>query len=476
MSLMLPIRAHAARALGWLIVAVLLTVFCGLPGQGWANEKTGPRQIGRFIHIALPIDGQTYKRTRQIVHNAIDKAAKQNARLTLIFQFDVPKGEKNFGRGSEFGAAHDLADFLSGDELNGVRTVAYLPQSIEGHAVLVAIACQEIMMAPDATIGAAGIDESTIGATLRSAYTEVANRRRTVPAALALGMLDPAIEVLQVDTAVGSEFVTPEGLEKVQKEHATKEPIVIKRAGEQAEFSGSEARRLGIARYLASDRQSVAKALELPLTAIGNDPSLEGGWRAVRVDLKGPIRAESVGQVERMIEKQVRDNGVNFICLWIDSPGGPVDEAMNLADFLAFQLDPAKVRTVAYVPREALSDAAIIAMSCDQLVMSPNAILGGPGAHELSADEVSQVRQVIQNRLAKHKGRSWSLVAAMIDPHLDVFRANRLGDIEYFSETELKEQADSAKWNRGGASDYARRPAEVDRHACGRVRLGKSSC
>ena len=185
-------------------------------------------------------------------------------------------------------------------------------------------------------------------------------------------MLDPAIEVLQVGTEVGQEYVTPEGLEKLKKEHATKKPVVVKRAGEQGEFSGSEARRLGFVSYLAADRREVAKALELPATAVADDPSLEGGWRAVRVDLKGPIRADAVDQVQRMIEEQIREHDVNFICLWIDSPGGPVDEAMRLANYLALDLDPSKVRTVAYIPNEARSDAAVVA-----LALRPG---GGPSA------------------------------------------------------------------------------------------------
>lgn len=428
----------------------LVAVLCASPAKALAaNEPPSAKQVGHFVRITLPIDGQTYKRARRIVHNAIDKAAKEKARLVLICEFEVPKGQKNFGRGSEFGAALDLASFLSGADLNGVRTVAYLPESIQGHAVLAAMACQEIVMAKDATIGAAGIDEPTITPTLRSAYSEIANRRRTVPAVLALGMLDSAIEVLQVETEAGNEFVTPEGLAKLKERRATKEPVVVKRAGELAEFSGSEARRLSLARYLASDRHELIKALELPATAVESDPSLEGGWRAVRVDLKGPLRPESVDQAQRMIERQIRDHDANFICLWIDSPGGPIDEAMNLADYLAFQLDPNKVRTVAYIPREARSDAAIVALACDQVVMHPQAVLGGPGAYELSADEVEHVRQTIRNRLAKQKGRSWSLVAAMIDPRLNVFRATRLGDVEYFSEEELNEQEDPGKWQRG---------------------------
>ena len=143
-------------------------------------ERPRRRSAGSFTS-RLPITGQTFERTRRMVRRAMEKAKKDNARLVLVFEFDVPKGQKDFGRGSDFGAAHDLANFLSSDELNAVRTVAYLPNSIEGHAVLPAIACQEIIMAKDATIGAAGIDEKTLTPTLRSAYAEIAGRRRTVP-------------------------------------------------------------------------------------------------------------------------------------------------------------------------------------------------------------------------------------------------------------------------------------------------------
>lgn len=432
-------------------VVVLLVILFGMPisSAPARDELKAPRQIGRFIRIALPITGQTFERTRRVVRRAMEKAQKEDARLTLVFEFEIPKGQNNFGRGSDFGAAHDLANFLSSEELNAVRTVAYVPESIQGHAVLAALACQEIIMAKDATIGAAGIDEKTITPTLRSAYTEIANRRRTVPATLALGMLDPSLDILQVETEVNQEFVTPEGLEKLKKEHTTKEPVVVKRAGELGEFSGSEARRLSVASYLAADRRELVKALDLPPAAVEDDPSLLGGWRPVRVDLKGPIRDETVRQVQTMIESQIRDHDVNFICLWIESPGGSITDAMQLATFLAFELDPSKVRTVAYVPQEARSDAAVVALACDQLVMHPRAVLGGSGAYEPSAEEIDQARQVIRKELAPRKGRGWSLMAAMIDPHLSVFRATRLGDTEYFCKEELDEQLQPDKWEQG---------------------------
>ena len=438
---------------------LLLAAFCLIPTAAFAKaEAEAPAQIGRFIHVALPITGQTFERTRRMVRRAMQRAKKDNARLVLVFEFNVPKGQKDFGRGSDFGAAHDLASFLSSEELAGVRTVAYLPSSIEGHAVLPVIACQEIIMAKDATIGAAGVDEKTLTPTLRSSYAEIAGQRRTVPVVVALGMLDAALEVLQVETEVDQQYVTPEGLEKLKKEHATKEPVVVKRAGEQCEFSGVDARRFGLAKYLAADRREVAKALDLPPTAIEDDPSLDGGWRAVRVDLKGPIRADSVDKAQHIIEEQIRDQA-NFICLWIDSPGGSVVDAIRLANFLA-DLDASRIRTVAYVPKEARSDAAIVALACDQLVVYPNAVLGGSGAHELSPAEIDSVCQVIR-KLAPLKGRSWSLMAAMIDPRLDVYRFTRLGDVEYFCDAELAEQPDKDKWKRGDLVTIAGLPLKL---------------
>ena len=368
-----------------------------------AKEPKPPRQIGRIVHVELPITGQTFERTRRIVLAAVERAKKNDVRLVLIFEFDVPKGQKDFGRRSEFGDAYKLANFLSGEDLNAVDTVAYLPQPIQGHAVLPVLACQEIIMAEDASFGAAGIDERTITPTLRSAYSEIASRRRTVPLSVALGMLDPALEVLQVETdKMTSEFVTPEELKELKKQHTTKEPVTVKRAGEVCEFTGAEARRWGWAKYLAADRNSLLKALELPSTAVEDDPSLEGGWRAVRVDLKGPLRADSVRQALRMIDENTRQGDANFICLWIDSAGGSVTDAVELANSLA-DLDPSKVRTVAYVPNEARSEAAVVALACDQLVMYPRAVLGGPGAYQPTAEEVAEVRRVIHKVLAPAK-------------------------------------------------------------------------
>ena len=122
---------------------------------------------------------------------------------------------------------------------------------------------------------------------------------------------------------------------------------------------------------------------------------------------------------------------MNFVCLWIDSPGGPPDQCLRLADFLAFNVDPAAVRTVAYIPGEARAQAALVAMACDQIVMHPDAVLGGPGTPQMSRNEIEAAKPAIQG-LAARKLRSWSLWAAMIDPQIEVFRCRRLDEVAFF--------------------------------------------
>ena len=130
-------------------------------------------------------------------------ARKEHSRLVLVFQFDAVQGQKEPGSGSDFLAAYSFGEVhFRRRAQRADNVVAYLPQSIAGHALLPALACREIIMAKDATLGAAGIDETTIGPTVRSAYSEIAGQRRTVLAPVVLAMLDPAIDHIARMTAV----------------------------------------------------------------------------------------------------------------------------------------------------------------------------------------------------------------------------------------------------------------------------------
>ena len=86
------------------------------------------------------------------------------------------------------------------------------------------------------------------------------------------------------------------------------------------------------------------------------------------------------------------------------------------------------IHTVAFVNREALSDAALIALACDELVMHPDATLGGPGeGKNLHDDDLAVVRASLQEMFGR-LGRDWSLPLALIDPDIEVHRYTQSAD------------------------------------------------
>ncbi len=107
---------------------------------------------------------------------------------------------------------------------------------------------------------------------------------------------------------------------------------------------------------------------------------------------------------------------------------------------------------MAYVTHEARSDAAIVALAADHLVIEETAILGGPGAHQPTDQEMQDTQLALQ-RIAKIESKHWSVPAAMMDPTLVVDQYGLAGTnvVAYFCEEELKQQSDPAKWNKVGA-------------------------
>jgi membrane-bound serine protease (ClpP class) len=403
-----------------------------------------------LVRIPLPIAGNVDTQVEQMVSKLLERMPAGEQRPVLIFEFSAAEGQS--GEGSKFERALSLARFLSGQDLSRVRTVAYLPNSVQGHAVLAVMACEEIIMHPDAKLGLAGIDEAAVDATMRSAYTEIAERRRTIPVPVALGMLDKQLAVYKVQSLDGVRYVLGDEYERMQQ--AGNAPIAdtVIPPGELGNLSGFDLRnKYQIASHLAADRRELATALRLPPGAIIEDPSLGGEWQALLVELRGPVNASYVNRIIRGIEDGRRDHEINFICVWIESPGGSPAESVRLANHLA-AFDPAEVRTVAYIPNEARSDAALVALACDQIVMDKEAKLGGPGARIVSPRMQKELRTPMQ-ALAASKHRDWSLTAALVDPQLTVheFRRPGTGEVRYFCDEELAAQKDKEVWQRGAA-------------------------
>lgn len=418
--------------------------------QKQAGDAAAPQPQpgqGFLVRVNLPISGDVDIKVQTAVRRLLGGLKPSDARPVLVVE--LWPGQVEGGTGSDFYRAMSLARFLSSRDLAGLKTVAYIPKTVKGHAVLAAMACEEIIMAPDAEIGAAGIDEQVIGPTVRSGYKEIADARRTIPSAIALAMLDPSLKALKVSTEVGTEYVLEGDLDELKQRRVVQSVEELK--PHPLLVDGRRARQdLGFVSYLAEDRADVARALKLPRDAMQDNPELAGGWRPVQVSLKGPVNPTVATRIQRLITDQIRDNDVNLIVLWIESDGGSFNDSMNLATYLS-KLDAGRVRTVAYIPKHARGDAALVALACDQIVMQADAIIGGAGADVLKADAVPLAAKALREILSRDAQHSWSLAVAMVDPQLKVYAYSQptTGMTAYFSEQEAAEQPDPGSWKQG---------------------------
>lgn len=432
----LPVALWAALAAsgGW----------CDEPADRPAEARESPPETVTLT-IQLPITGTRDTLLRGAILRQLDRLERNLPRRgLLVLRFDAAADE---AAASDFGRAVDLARFLTSPRLAGVKTVAWLPEGVAGHAVLVALACDAIAMPPDALLGPAATADADVDDAMRAAYREIAARRRTVPPAVAVGFLDRNLELLRVATDAGEEFVPRAELEAVRDRAAV--VAVEELRPMPLELAGRRARELGFVAQLAGSPADLARGLSIDERALTGDPSLAGGWQGVQVTLSGVIGADAVARTRARIERAV-DDGANFICLAIDSAGGAAEQSLVLANWLA-GLDPARVRTVAWVPNEARGDAALVALACDELVMRPTAVLGGEGAAALDGRRAEAIAVAWRGGVARLRDRPWSLPLATVLPGLAVSRAEQQGTgrVEYFSPEELAARKDREEWRLG---------------------------
>ncbi|MFV2068491.1 MAG: NfeD family protein, partial [Pirellulales bacterium] len=436
---------------------------------------------GRLLRVPLPVTPSGVASVKSMVQGAREQFRREgqlggSKRPVLIVALDP--GKSQFGLGSDFTQAPAIADVLAGPELSDVKTVAYIRRPIRGHGVLIAMACEVIIMAPDAEFGDAGADladDATIRPVIRKSYSYIAKHRRTLPVAVALGMLDKDLEVHKVETEVSIEFVLSDQIDALRERRAIQSDEILIHRGELGRFSGREARELGFARYLAPDRSTLARVLGLPSSAVEEDPLLGRELEPRQLRIRGPIGPKKVDQIQGLIEEERRGGDVNFICLRIDSPGGSLADCLVLANYLA-GLNDSAVRTVAYVGNEAKGGAAIIALASNHVIMQTDAVLGGAGSESSDADEIRAAVESIRQLRQSEGWTSWSLMAALIDPDLELFRYRHqeTGEEGYFCAEEFQQRDDQEQWQREERIKEAGEPLAVGAGEAKRLGLAQN--
>jgi membrane-bound serine protease (ClpP class) len=429
-----------------------------------ADEPTVPldnrEPVARYITVASPVNEAMFTRVRNSLVKLQHQAEQEQRDAILIL--DLQPGI------SMFGQVRDLAKELTSTSYPAVRTVAWVDKHqdrpVDGYVAILALACQEVVMHPDAELGDIGRGKPLDDDERLSVINMVEKRHnRRVNAALATGFIDPTrvLHKIKLEPEPGAtaetRVVTDEELRTLQESNVAILAVeTFKEKSDALLLSGRRARALDIfVEQTAEDRIDLADIYGFDRMYLREDVTNGDVPRTRLIKLEGVIDPILHEFASREIRRAVADRA-NLIIFEIESPGGYLLNSEQLADEISL-LDPQQHRTVAYIPSHAISGAAIIALGCDEIHLHPDATIGDAGPIEMRpgeaferADEkvLSKLRETLKI-LAERKNRPPALAEAMADKDLKVYQATHAesGRVWYLSETEI--DAAGGEWGKG---------------------------
>ncbi|QDT43177.1 Serine dehydrogenase proteinase [Gimesia alba] len=431
-----------------------------------AKQDEPPSRPALFMTIDSPVGEVAYGRVTNAALALQNEAGQSNETGYLILKIEPGS--------SPFHQVQGLAKFLASSKLSNLKTIAWIPETVIGNNVVLALACDEIVMHPDAELGDIGYGKAVDRDEREFVFSIVEKRHNTkLSRALALGMMDPQQAVLKIKIQQGqgdnkqveSRVVTPEELKRLQDNMAVIVDVeTIKEVGSLGVFSGSKARALDVlVQQLAHNRGDLAELYEIPREKLRDDPTLGAAPKAVLIKVDGEINPILEAFLERQINRAV-NAGANLLIFEIDSGGGHLLSGERLAYSIA-DLESINVRTVAYIPKYALSSAAIIALGCDEIFLKPDAqigdaepiILNEGGQFEHVPEKILSKLRVSMKTLAEKKGRPAAVCEAMSDKDLEIFEVtnSKTGQIWYMTENEIHES--NGEWIQGRVVSESRK-------------------
>ena len=429
-----------------LLLAIFSLIFVPLGSYAHSQDpetqdekEQAPKSF--LVKVPLPITGSTSTAVQQRLRQLLSQT--NVSRPNVILEFDTSRGRS--GKGSSLGSCIDLARFMMSSEMNRLRLIAFIPGrqkqkpgeqepiQLAGHAVLVALAADDVAIDPQAQFGAAGADEAAADDFLRETYRKVVSARLKVPVPVAMAMLDRESKLYKVATNDGAKFVDATGLKEIEDQGELEEYETLAQGDELATFTGEQLREFGFVRYQAQSLEELARRLEVPLDSIQRDRVATRPYVATRVQLPGHIDSSTLQWISRAIEPRVAAGKANLIIIEMDSASGDVDACLQTARRLS-QFDPDEVQTVAFINKRAKGPAGLMALCCNHVVMTDDASLGGSFDTEFDDDELDDLLSVAAG-LAERMGRDPAAMQAMLAPGLDVvrFRDKTTGCLLYTS-------------------------------------------
>lgn len=410
---------------------------------------------GAYVTVINPITSEVTSRVKE----RVDRAIREHHIRKVIFDFNPDNREAN---SPNFGPCSDLADYIL--DHPQLVTVAFVHGKVCRHTVLPVLACKELVMSREASLGevSAPDEAGPPRPKVVGAYKGVAPPAQE---AIVLKMLDKEVEVIEGRKNGNTTWY----IDRRHQAEAAREGVVVVNqqpvlpAGALALLRAPEALKYGLCKLIKETPQEVLEAYSLPPSSLREDPLQGRAPKAWRIDLSGPVTPGAFDSLKRRLRRAVAQ-GANVIFLNLDGcGGGDTESARDVAEFLRTLHDerpdhePLPVVTVAFIPHEAPDTATFIALGCSEIVMARDAKLGdfssyfrppapvrpgrpAPPAPHVNADAVRKSLE----QLAQEQGYSPLVIQGLFDPDLEVFQVrSQKGPLErkLMTAAELDEDA-----------------------------------
>lgn len=355
----------------------LLVSICFIAAQAHSAEPTS----GRMITLRGTIDSALVQR----VNSTVRDAARSGVEIVI---FDIQVGQ------SDFGACYDLANSIAQIGGSVRRTVAYISKPLTGNAVLVALACDEIVLAGKASIGdveVAGDLKPREKAMFESIAVEKGHGKW-----IAAGLADKSLRLYEVETTNGKSIKAADELAEFEKNARVLKKDIIKESGQRWVLSSELAQRLGLVRLVKDSRSEVVVAYGLSEQVAAEDSTFKEATHPLLLKIEGAISPRILQAVQRRLQDAERQ-GSTLLFIEIDSTGGDLVVASSLMN----TLDQWPGRKVAWVPNNATGSATLLLFGCDEVVVGPKANIGSfvldgkesESAHALADGAVEAARE-----------------------------------------------------------------------------------
>ncbi len=161
------------------------------------------------------------------------------------------------------------------------------------------------------------------------------------------------------------------------------------------------------------------------------------------IPVEGNVNAALAAFISRALRDGKSRSSDPVFILEMDTYGGEVDAAFQIVDTL---INLRNATTIAYVKTKAISAGALIALSCNKMVMRKGTTIGDVAPLTISSEGPKMLGEKFQSpirakfrTLAKRNNYPQTLTEAMVTEELEVYKVEFPDTVLYLDSTELAE-------------------------------------